>query len=110
VLQLPIGHYEVSAEAAGFSESVSRPVSPVEINQTLRVDMTLEVGAAHTRVTVESRPGTVETGYSTVGGTVTGEAIFEELPLNGRGTLDLLATQPGVTPTNPDSGARWRFE
>jgi hypothetical protein len=108
VLQLPIGHYEVSAEAAGFSESVSRPANPLEINQTLRVDMTLEVGAAHTQVTVESRPGTVETGNSTVGGTVSGEAIFE-LPLNGRDTLDLLATQPGVTPTNPDSGAQGKY-
>ncbi len=44
----------------------------------------------------------METENSIVGGTVTGEAIFE-LPLNGRDTLDLLATQPGVTLTNPDS-------
>ena len=42
------------------------------------------------------------------GGTVTGEAIFE-LPLNGRNTLDLLATQPGVTLTNPDSGAAGNY-
>jgi hypothetical protein len=104
VLQLPIGHYEVSAEATGFSKSVSRPANPLEINQTLRVDMTLEVGAATTNITIESRASNVETGNSTVGGTVTGEAIFE-LPLNGRNTLDLLASQPGVTPTNPDSGA-----
>ena len=108
VLQLPIGRYEVSAEAAGFSESVSRPANLLDINQTLRVDMTLEVDAAHTQVTVESRPGTVETGNSTVGGTVSGEAIYE-LPLNGRDTLDLLATQPGVTPTNPDSGAQGKY-
>ena len=102
VLQLPIGHYEVSAEAAGFSKSVSRPPNPLEINQTLRVDLALEVGATTTNITIESRATGVETGNSTVGGTVTGEAIFE-LPLNGRDTLDLLATQPGVTPTNPDN-------
>jgi hypothetical protein len=30
---------------------------------------------------------------------------IEELPLNGRNTLDLLGTQPGVTLSNPDSGA-----
>jgi hypothetical protein len=102
VLQLPIGHYEVSAEAAGFSKSTSRPANPLEINQTLRVDLTLEVGPTTTNITIESRPGNVETGNSTVGGTVTGEAIYE-LPLNGRDVLDLLATQPGVTPTNPDN-------
>ena len=104
VLQLPIGNYEVSAEAPGFSKAVARPSSALEINQTLRVDLTLEVGAANTQINVESQASTVETENSTVGGTVTGQAIFE-LPLNGRNTLDLLATQPGVTPSNPDSGA-----
>ena len=108
MLQLPIGHYEVSAEATGFSKSVSRPANALEINQTLRVDLTLEVGAATEHVTVESQPSTVETENSTVGGTVTGEAIFE-LPLNGRNTLDLLATQPGVTLTNPDSTAAGNY-
>jgi hypothetical protein len=104
VLQLPIGNYEVSAEAPGFSKAVVRPAGALEINQTLRVDLTLEVGATNTQISVESQASTVETENATVGGTVTGQAIFE-LPLNGRNTLDLLATQPGVTPSNPDSGA-----
>jgi hypothetical protein len=104
VLQLPIGNYEVSAEATGFSKAVARPGSALEINQTLRVDLTLEVGTTSTQITIESQASTVETENTTVGGTVSGQAIFE-LPLNGRNTLDLLATQPGVTPTNPDSGA-----
>jgi hypothetical protein len=108
VVQLPIGHYEVSAEAMGFSKSVSRPSNALEINQTLRVDLTLEVGAATEHITIESQPSTVETENSTVGGTVTGEAIYE-LPLNGRNTLDLLATQPGVTLTNPDSTAKGNY-
>ncbi len=108
VLLLPIGHYEVSAETAGFSKSTTRPASPLEINQTLRVDLSLEVGATTAQVTVEGKLGNVETGNSTVGGTVTGEAIYE-LPLNGRNTLDLLATQPGVTVTNPDSGAKGNY-
>ena len=104
VLQLPIGNYEVSAEAKGFSKAVARPAGALEINQTLRVDLTLEVGATNTQINVESQASTVETENATVGGTVTGQAIFE-LPLNGRNTLDLLATQPGVTPSNSDSGA-----
>jgi hypothetical protein len=104
VLQLPIGNYEVSVTATGFSKSVVRPASALEINQTLRVDLTLEVGATNTQINVEAQGSTVETENSTVGGTVTGQAIFE-LPLNGRNTLELLATQPGVTPSNPDSGA-----
>lgn len=108
VLQLPIGSYEVSAEASGFSKTITRPRASLEINQTLRVDLMLEVGTTATSVTVEGRAGNIETGNSTVGGTVTGEAIFE-LPLNGRDTLDLLATQPGVTQTNPDNGAAGNY-
>lgn len=108
VLQLPIGPYEVSAEATGFNKAVSRPKSPLEINQTLRVDLILEVGAASVQVTVEGRANNVETGSSIVGGVVSGEAIYE-LPLNGRDTLDLLATQPGVTQTNPDNTATGNY-
>jgi outer membrane receptor protein involved in Fe transport len=94
----------VSAQATGFSKAITRPGTALEINQTLRVDLSLAVGAASINITVEGQATNVETGNSTVGGTVTGEAIYE-LPLNGRNTLDLLATQPGVTVTNPDSGA-----
>ncbi len=104
VTQLPIGRYEVAVESTGFQQAIARPTTALEINQTLKVDVTLQVGSAASVVTVESQASIVETQNATVGGTVTGNAIFE-LPLNGRNTLDLLATQPGVTPTNPDSGA-----
>src|ERR1035438_4472066 len=108
VLQLPIGNYEVSAIATGFGQSIVRPATALEINQTLRVDITLQVGTTKDVVTVESHANNVETENTTVGGTVTGEAIFE-LPLNGRNTLDLLATQAGVTVSNPDSGAAGNY-
>ncbi len=104
VLQLPIGRYKVSAEAPGFQQVTIDSETPLEINQTLRIDVNLQVGRISSAVTVESRPSQVETENATVGATVTGQAIFE-LPLNGRDTLDLVKTQPGVTPTNPDSTA-----
>ncbi len=102
--ELPIGEYQVAAEATGFSKSQSGGKTALEINQTLKVDLQLQVGAVTSVVTVDSQASTVETENSTVGGTVTGQAIFE-LPLNGRNALNLIATQPGVTPTNPDSDA-----
>jgi outer membrane receptor protein involved in Fe transport len=104
VLQLPIGLYRVTAEASGFQLAVADQKTPLEINQTLHVDIQLRVGDVRAEVTVESNGSRVETENSTIGATVTGQAIFE-LPLNGRNTLDLLKTQPGVTPTNMDSGA-----
>jgi len=102
VLELPIGRYEVAAEAAGFSRMLVAAKNSLEINQTLRIDITLAVGAVKDVVTVEGGASAVETENSTIGATVSGTAIGE-LPLNGRNTLDLLATQPGVTPKDTDA-------
>src|SRR5580658_7548878 len=104
VLLLPIGKYKITATATGFEKVTTAPQNPLEINQTMRGDIQLPVGKHSDRVVVESTGSLVDTESATVGATVTGMAIFE-LPLNGRNTLDLLKTQPGVTPTNPDSSA-----
>ncbi len=108
VLQLPIGLYRVRAEAPGFAVVTVDSKTSLEINQTLRIDVKLEVGQVSSAIEVASNASMVETENQTVGSTVTGQAIFE-LPLNGRDTLDLLKTQPGVTPTNPDSSAAGNY-
>jgi hypothetical protein len=101
---LPIGKYKVTATAAGFEKVEMVSQGNLEINQTMRIDIQLPVGKLSDTVVVESAANLVETENATLGGTVSGVAI-EELPLNGRNTLDLLGTQPGVTLSNPDSGA-----
>jgi hypothetical protein len=108
VLQLPIGLYRVAVDAKGFEHTVVDSKTALQINQTLRIDVPLEVGKVSGQVTVESNAAQVETENQTVGASVTGQAIFE-LPLNGRDTLDLLKTQPGVTPTNTDSTAAGNY-
>ena len=105
---LPIGQYKVTATAPGFQTVTVVPQEALNINETLRVDVQLQVGQVSNTVVVESNATTVETENAVVGGTVTGEAIYE-LPLNGRNTLDLLKTQAGITPTNPDSGATGQY-
>ena len=102
VLQLPVGRYQVAAEAPGFARTVVQGTNPLEINQTLRIDVVLEVGSVRDTVTVEGGASAVETENATVGATVSSNAVYE-LPLNGRNALDLLATQPGVTPKNSDA-------
>src|SRR5690242_4388868 len=96
------GAYRIEAQAPGFSKIVSTGQNRLEINQTLRVDFQLQLGSVSNTVEVNTQAVAVETQNSTVGGTVTGRAVFE-LPLNGRNALSLMATQPGVTPTNPDN-------
>ncbi len=101
VLDLPIGNYAVSVQKEGFATVVTQP-SELQINQTLRIDVHLAVGAVTQTVGVEAQATQVETEIPTTGGTVTGAPI-QNLPLNGRNTLDLALTQPGVIPAVPVS-------
>ncbi|HEY4843407.1 MAG TPA: carboxypeptidase regulatory-like domain-containing protein [Terriglobales bacterium] len=102
-LNLPIGTYRVTARQTGF-----RPLevltTPLEINQSFRVDMKLEVGAASEQVLVESQSAGVETVNPTLGESVTSRPIVD-MPLNGRNVLSLALLQPGVTEDNPDDGS-----
>jgi len=99
-LNLPIGTYKIVARHEGF-----RPLevitAPLEINQSFRADLKLEVGAANEQVLVESQAAGVETVNPTLGESVTSRPIVN-MPLNGRNVLDLALLQPGVTEDNPD--------
>jgi Carboxypeptidase regulatory-like domain/TonB dependent receptor/TonB-dependent Receptor Plug Domain len=101
VLHLPIGPYRVQVEHEGFNKVTTQP-NRLEINQSLRFDAVLTLGAVSQTVTVESQTTRVETENPTVGGTITGEAI-EQAPLNGRNVLSLALLLPGVTESNPDN-------
>jgi len=104
VLSLPIGDYTVTAEHDGFRTMVSGH-NRLEINQAMRVDIRLQVGATNQTVEVGAETAPVETVNPTVGGSLTGR-VLTDMPLNGRDTLDLALLQPGVTESNDDnSGA-----
>ena len=97
----------MEVEAPGFPQAPEE-TKPLQINQSLRYDMTLEVGQTTETVMVEANAGGVETVNVTLGQSITSRPIVD-LPFNGRNTLDLLKLQPGVTETNPDSTAAGTF-
>jgi len=109
ILLVPIGAYTVSVEAQGFRKTVTSP-QRLEINQSLKVDVSLEVGATTETVQVESSASRVETVNATLGHSVTSAQIVNA-PLNGRNVLSLALIEPGVIPSNvggagiDDSGA-----
>ena len=103
-VHLPIGAYRVEVEHDGFNK-VATQSNRLEINQSLRFDVVLTLGAVSQTITVEAQTTRVETANPTVGATVTGEEI-QQAPLNGRNVLSLALLQPGVSESNPDnSGA-----
>jgi Carboxypeptidase regulatory-like domain/TonB dependent receptor len=102
ILELPIGNYTITVEKEGFEKAVT-PANELQINQTLRVDVHLALGAVTQTVAVEAQAAQVETENPTIGGTVTG-VLVQEMPLNGRDTMSLLQVQPGVSGTFGGSG------
>ncbi|PYS47916.1 MAG: hypothetical protein DMG13_26690 [Acidobacteria bacterium] len=94
---LPIGTYTVAADVPGFQKAVTKP-EKLEINQSLRVDIRLAVGARTEEIVVEEGITHVETISPTLGMSITSDQIAS-MPLNGRNTLDLALLQPGVIPS-----------
>jgi len=107
VLNLPIGNYNITVEKEGFRRTVTQAYA-LEINQSLRVDVTLTVGAASQTVEVSAAATQVETYNSTLGASVTSRELVD-MPLNGRDILDLARLEPGVTDQNDENGAAGSF-
>jgi len=92
--ELPVGHYEMTATAAGF-RTETRTGLNLEVTQTGVINFALQVGATTQQVTITSDIPLVNTQDSTLGGTVH-EQQMAELPLNGRNYIDLTLLKPGV--------------
>lgn len=93
---LPIGEYEVTITAAGFSTYKQSNVV-LEVGQRLRLDASLQVGDVSTTVTVTTEISRVQTESSSLGTVVEQERI-QNLPLNGRHVFNLVKIIPGVQP------------
>jgi len=81
--ELPFGQYEVSVTVPGFKKYVRQNLT-VQVAQTLRVDVTLEVGAASESVTVAAEASMLKTESGDVSSNVNAEAL-NQLPLIGVG-------------------------
>lgn len=96
ITSLPIGEYEVTVTAAGFSTH-KQPGVVLEVGQRLRLDISLQVGEVTNTVTVTGDVSRVQTEASSLGTTVERQRI-ENLPLNGRHVFNLVKLIPGVQP------------
>jgi hypothetical protein len=96
---LPIGPYVVTVEATGFKKMVSKEIQ-LEVNQTARVDLTLELGSLADQVTVTAESPVLQTETPTVGQVISGNTIVG-LPLNGRNFQQLVLLGAGAITPNP---------
>jgi len=99
VIELPVGHYRVEAEAKGFQNFVQEGVT-LDVNQTATVTMRLAVGTTTEKVEVHADATLIEAATTSLGKTVQEREILD-LPLNGRNFTQLGVLQPGVVPITP---------
>jgi hypothetical protein len=91
---IPTGTYTATAEAQGFKVAAVSNVQ-VGVDQHVRIDLKLEVGAQTETVNVEAARPLLQTSSSDLATTVNTQQI-ETLPLNGRNFVQLTRTVPGV--------------
>ncbi|MGA2213283.1 MAG: carboxypeptidase-like regulatory domain-containing protein, partial [Bryobacteraceae bacterium] len=96
------GDYRFNVQREGFKQAQLAKVT-VDVGAHLEENFKLEIGSVKESVTVASEANVVDTVSSTVSSVVTGAPI-EDLPLNGRDTLQLALTQPGVLPSAINGG------
>ncbi len=97
---LPIGHYKVRVEAAGFKAYEQTGIT-LNVDATVRVDVPLQVGNVSESVTVEANAVQVQADTNEVSQTVTDTQV-SELATNGRNVIQLTTLVPGASASIPD--------
>jgi hypothetical protein len=98
---LRIGTYKVAVEKEGFQKTLQENVQ-VRVNEVVRVDLVLQVGAMTQTVEVTGAPPLVQSETSSLG-TIETEKRIVDLPLNQRNFIALAYLGPGAT-AGPPSG------
>ena len=96
LLLLPIGQYSVTVTAPQFATLVRDSIQ-VNVSQTVRLNVQLELPSVTETVTVTGGAQLVDTSTNALGRVVTGRELVD-LPLNGRNFTQLGLLQTGVAP------------
>jgi Carboxypeptidase regulatory-like domain/TonB dependent receptor len=99
LLQLPVGHYRVEAEATGYKKYIQEGIS-LDVNQSATVAIRLVQGTSQQEIQVTSDALIIESTSTNLGQTV-GQREILDLPLNGRDFTQLGLLQTGVVPLTP---------
>src|SRR5256714_5768820 len=91
---LSVGVYTVTVERTGF-KTFQQTNNELKVDVPLAIDVAMEVGAQTATVTVQGGTEQIQTSNATISNVIEQKAI-EQLPLNGRNPLNLIAYEPGV--------------
>ena len=91
---MPVGVFRIQAELAGFS-TVIRDNFRLEVGQSAVLTFSMKLATVEESVTVTGEAPLVDTRSSELAGRVSANQV-QDLPLNGRNWLDLVALVPGA--------------
>jgi hypothetical protein len=97
------GTYQLTVEKSAF-ETFVRQAIRLNVNQRLRLDVTLTLGSVTQNIVVDSAPPMLETDNGSLGQTVDTRSIHE-LPNLQRNPLNIMYLSPGIAPNTYDREA-----
>jgi len=100
-IPLRTGTYSIAVEAAGFKKLLRRGVT-LRIQDEVRLDLMLELGATADQITVTADAGLLQTTEASRGQVIENKKIVD-LPLNGRDYLQLALLTAGTNVPPPGS-------
>src|SRR5437667_221818 len=104
-VDLPVGHYNIKAEASGFKVAEQKGLV-LQVGDRTRGDFQMSLGAASETVTVEANAVRVQADSGEVSNLITGQQLAQ-LAVNGRGIYQLAALAPGassqINPSAPNT-------
>ncbi len=101
------GPYTVTVNAPGFRQAVSQTLT-LEVQQTLRENVKLQVGTAASKVVVSASNQMLHTDDTTTGQVLSANMI-QALPIYGGDFTNLMLTNAGTNITPGGSGVDWGY-
>jgi hypothetical protein len=93
---LPPGQYRITVQQPGFKQLTREPIE-LQVDSTLQINLSLTLGTATEVVTVISSTPLIQAETASLG-TVIDQRETNEIPLNGRNAMNLVALAPSVVP------------
>jgi hypothetical protein len=95
--------YKLEVEKSGFKH-VTRDAVEVRVQSETRIDIAMQIGATSETVEVTSQTPLLQTESGANSDVVEGQRV-QEMPLNGRNTMNLIALTPGVVSGAPQGSS-----
>jgi hypothetical protein len=93
---LPPGNYRITVQKQGFKELTREPIE-LQVDSTLQMNLTLSVGSTTEKIEVNESTPLIQAETASLGAVVD-QRQTNEIPLNGRNAMNLVALVPSVVP------------